>query len=87
MSDDMRARLKAEFAEYDRATMALSNAFGFIDNPKAWEGSEDEYVDMWWDAANVASNVDAAAARLAEAARQVATDLEDQLPEDEDVAA
>jgi hypothetical protein len=80
MPDDMRDRLAAEFAEYDRATMALENAFGFIDNPTEWQGDPAEHVEVWSDAASAANAVEDAAQALAGAARKVANELEDALP-------
>lgn len=81
MSDDMRDRLQSEFAEYDRATMALSNAFGFIDSPEEWEGDPEEHAEIWHEAAIAASVVQDAAEALADAARKVACTLEDALDE------
>lgn len=82
MSDDMRDRLKAEFGEFDRATMAMGNAFGFIDDPTEWEGDPGEHVDVWDEAAGAARAVEHAAEQLADAARRVARDLELELPEE-----
>ena len=82
-SDDMRDRLQAEFAEYDRATMALENAFGFIDNPSEWQGDPAEHAEVWAGAASAAGSVEDAAQALSDAARKVAYELEDALPDDD----
>ncbi len=76
MSADMRDRLQAEFAEYDAAAMALSNAFGFVDDPKEWADEPEEHIEVWSDAAGAARVVEAAAEKLADGARRVARELE-----------
>jgi hypothetical protein len=76
MSDDMRDRLSAEFAEYDAATMALSNAFGFLDDPAEWKDSPGEHAEVWADASAAAGRVVDAAEALADGARRIARDLD-----------
>lgn len=73
---DMRDRLEAEFAEYDSAGVALSNAFGFIDDPAEWADDPEEHAEVWRGAAIAAGNVEMAAEALAEAARKIALRLE-----------
>lgn len=81
MSDDMRDRLQAEFAEYDSAEMALSNAFGFVDDPAAWADAPEEHAEAWTAAMCAAMRVQDAAEALADGARRIANALEEALPE------
>jgi hypothetical protein len=83
MSDDMRDRLTKEFAEYDRATTALENAFGFIDDPKEWSDDPEEHAEVWHEASAAAGAVQDAAEALADAARKVALELDLALDEAE----
>lgn len=82
MSADMRDRLKAEFKKFDDATMDLENAFGMVDDPAVWIGEEDEYAEMWSQAARSAQNVVDTAEALADGARKVVRTLELALDED-----